>query len=497
MTVWTNLRRLTVFAVIAALLISAFSVMAVAMPSDVNGDGDVTTTDARLMLLSLTGNGGLTEDQRLAADLNGDGEITTADVRLLLSDILQTPVTTRPTTMTTAANTTTTLPPTTTTTWILTGPDGTAPTTYITTTTGYDCVSTNTTMPTTMPYGSFTVTADTISAHGGDTITVPIRISREHALVGFEMDIYISPFLQLLAVNDDPRNPYATALNTAIFTDEAQWRVTKVRNDRLNIRYVSSADEGSLDGGVLFNLTFSVNQISRDAAIDCYMTSYLSRANGIDYIPSVQTVSGVVHVSPGTTLVPTTTTTAHGWPTTTTTLPYDAPLCYTGETLTAKVGETFDWSVDISACHSLVALEMDIHYDPDVLTWIPEETTLNEIIFDDHAAWRVTNVYDGCIRVLFVSAADTGDAAGGELLSLQFQLRPDVEVDIDDTWIYITPTSTLSAVNGFTYYQKEGTIVDGHIQVASRTTRPKFTTTTSDDIPTTYPPTTTTFVYDQ
>ncbi len=497
MTVISRLRRITVFAVIAALLIGAFSVMAVAMPSDLDGDGDIDTADARLLLLSLVGDDRLTEEQRLAADLNGDGDITTADVRQLLHSVLQAPVTTRPTTITTTVATTTTLPPTTTTSWVLTGPDGTAPTTYLTTTTGVDCVSTNTTStlpPTTMPYGSFTVTADTIAAHGGDTITVPIRISRDHALVGFEMDIYFTPSLQLLAVNDDGRNPYATDLNTAMFNDDAQWRVTKVRNDNLNIRYVSSADEGSLDGGVLFALTFLVKHASRDATIDCYMTSYLSRANGTDYIPPVQTVSGVVSISPGTTLVPTTTTTARGGPTTTTTLPYGDSLCYTGETLTAKVGETFDWSVDISARHSLVALEMDIYYDPAVLTWIPEGTNLNSAIFDGNAQWRISNIFDGCITLRYVSGADTGDYHGGQLLTLTFQLREDISVDVDETAIYISPTSTLSAVNGYAYHAKEGTITDGHIKVASRTTRPKFTTTTDYD--TTYPPTTTTFVYD-
>ncbi len=495
MTVQYQLRRIAVFAVIAALLIGAFSVMAVAMPSDLDGDGELSTADARVLLLSLAADDGLSEEQRLAADRNGDGDVTTGDVRLLLREVLQAPVTTRPTSVTT----TTTLPPTTTTSWILTGPDGTAPTTYLTTTTGVDCVSTNTTStlpPTTMPYGSFTVTAESIAAHGGDTITVPIRVSRDHALVGFEMDIFFTPSLELLAVNNDARNPYATRLNTAMFNDDAQWRVTKVRNDYLNIRYISSADEGSLDGGVLFALTFLVNHAARDATIDCYMSSYLSRANGTDYIPPVQTVSGVIRTSPGTTLVPTTTTTARGWPTTTTTLPYGDPLCYTGETLTAKVGETFDWSVDISARHSLVALEMDIYYDPDVLTWIPDGTSLNGAIFDGNAAWRISNTFDGCITLRYLSGADTGDYAGGELLSLRFQLRPDVEVDIDDTWIYISPTSTLSAVNGYTYHANEGTITDGHIKVASRTTRPK-TTTTTDPSYTTYPPTTTTFVYDQ
>jgi len=52
---------------------------------DVDGNGTVTTLDARTVLEEvILAKGGFTEKQRLAADFNGDGDITTADVRQIL-----------------------------------------------------------------------------------------------------------------------------------------------------------------------------------------------------------------------------------------------------------------------------------------------------------------------------------------------------------------------------------------------------------------------------
>ncbi|MBQ3094437.1 MAG: metallophosphoesterase [Clostridia bacterium] len=54
---------------------------------DVDGNGEVTTSDIRLVLKH-TGGASLTEAQLLAADVNGDGKITTVDVRDMLRDML-------------------------------------------------------------------------------------------------------------------------------------------------------------------------------------------------------------------------------------------------------------------------------------------------------------------------------------------------------------------------------------------------------------------------
>ena len=55
---------------------------------DVNDDGQITTTDARLtMLFALTDNG-LTDTQKALADVNGDGQITTTDARLMMLQAL-------------------------------------------------------------------------------------------------------------------------------------------------------------------------------------------------------------------------------------------------------------------------------------------------------------------------------------------------------------------------------------------------------------------------
>ncbi len=510
MTKFHTLRRLTAMLSIAALLIGAFSVMAVTAV-DVNGDNDVTAADARLLLLSLVDLVQMSEGQRISADLNGDDDFDSSDVRALLLGLVQDttttsatePVSTRPTvstttstSVTTTRSTITTLPPafttntttttmyTTTTTWVLTGPDGTAPTTYPTTTdtTIPDCVSTytTTTVPTTMPYGSFTVSVGDISAHGGDTITVPIKVSRDHALVGFEMNIRTNGWLRLKAVNDDARNPYATNLNPAVFNDDAQWRFTKDRYGALNIRYVSAATNGSLDSGTLFYLTFEVDHVIRDmdATIGCDLLSYICCANGTEYIPFAETVSGMVSITPGTTIYPTTTTTGHGWPTTTTTLPYGGPLYLTGDTVMARVGDTFDWTVSVSKFHYLVGMKMTVCYDPSVLTLLMP-TSYNDGVFGDHAQWRFSHIDDGTVTLRYVSSAETGDTASGELFTLSFLLNYDTPVDIDESPVQLYMPSYLSAAYGIEFQPTSVVITDGLVKVASRTTRPPTNTTTT------------------
>ena len=51
---------------------------------DVNGDGKVTTADARMILLYIVGKAEAGSFNELVADVNGDGNITTADARVIL-----------------------------------------------------------------------------------------------------------------------------------------------------------------------------------------------------------------------------------------------------------------------------------------------------------------------------------------------------------------------------------------------------------------------------
>ncbi|MBO5797952.1 MAG: dockerin type I repeat-containing protein [Clostridia bacterium] len=53
-------------------------------PGDVDGDGEVTSTDARLALQAAVGKGELSAGQQAAADVDGDGKVTSTDARLIL-----------------------------------------------------------------------------------------------------------------------------------------------------------------------------------------------------------------------------------------------------------------------------------------------------------------------------------------------------------------------------------------------------------------------------
>lgn len=55
-----------------------------AVPGDIDGDGDVDTTDARLALQAAVGKAGLDAEQTAAGDINGDGKVDTTDARLIL-----------------------------------------------------------------------------------------------------------------------------------------------------------------------------------------------------------------------------------------------------------------------------------------------------------------------------------------------------------------------------------------------------------------------------
>ena len=55
---------------------------------DVDGNGEISTADARTILMFLTGVENLTDEQLAAADFDGNGEVTTADAREILLSII-------------------------------------------------------------------------------------------------------------------------------------------------------------------------------------------------------------------------------------------------------------------------------------------------------------------------------------------------------------------------------------------------------------------------
>ncbi len=60
----------------------------VAVRGDVDGDGEASTADGRMIMLSTLGSVTLNEAQRIAGDFNGNGEANTVDVRAMLRAIL-------------------------------------------------------------------------------------------------------------------------------------------------------------------------------------------------------------------------------------------------------------------------------------------------------------------------------------------------------------------------------------------------------------------------
>lgn len=54
---------------------------------DVNGDGKITTVDAKWVLQAVSGSRELTPEQEAAADVNGDGKITTVDAKWILQAV--------------------------------------------------------------------------------------------------------------------------------------------------------------------------------------------------------------------------------------------------------------------------------------------------------------------------------------------------------------------------------------------------------------------------
>ena len=78
------MKKLAIF-IISVILTFALAFFALAnAKGDVDGDGEITASDARLCLRAAVGLEELTKEQWAAADTDGDGEITASDARLTL-----------------------------------------------------------------------------------------------------------------------------------------------------------------------------------------------------------------------------------------------------------------------------------------------------------------------------------------------------------------------------------------------------------------------------
>ena len=80
-----KITKLLSVVLVATLLATAFTfTTSAASLGDVNGDGRVTVTDAKLILRSIAKTKTLSEAQNKAADVNGDGNVTTVDAKWVL-----------------------------------------------------------------------------------------------------------------------------------------------------------------------------------------------------------------------------------------------------------------------------------------------------------------------------------------------------------------------------------------------------------------------------
>ena len=192
-----------------------------------------------------------------------------------------------------------------------------------------------------------------------------------------------------------------------------------------------------------------------------------------------------------TTRLPETTSTAPP-----TTLPYGDTVVFTVSASEefVRAGKTFDVYVDVSENHSLVGLQFEMAFDPDVMSLVavndeaynPYATDLNPALFNGEAVWTFRSTHKGTLNGRYLSTAQTGNTQSGRLFKLTFLLADTAE---HSTWLFMWIDSLHSCVNGFEYepsYKTDG----GQIKIASSTTRPKTTTVGTTD--STYPPTTTT-----
>ena len=138
-----------------------------------------------------------------------------------------------------------------------------------------------------------TVSADSVSATAGGTVTVPIRISGNRGFTNFGIALdYDREQLELLSIQTaEGETPYLCGTTVAVNT---QWTGT----DEKTFGYVTAAlEEAATADGILFTATFRVSgDFSGNAAVQPvvqYMRSNKRLLSVFDAIP-VTTVSGTV-----------------------------------------------------------------------------------------------------------------------------------------------------------------------------------------------------------
>ena len=138
-----------------------------------------------------------------------------------------------------------------------------------------------------------TVSADSVSATAGGTVTVPIRISGNRGFTNFGIALdYDREQLELLSIRTaEGETPYLCGTTVAVNT---QWTGT----DEKTFGYVTAAlEEAATADGILFTATFRVSgDFSGTAAVQPvvqYMRSNKRLLSVFDAIP-VTTVSGTV-----------------------------------------------------------------------------------------------------------------------------------------------------------------------------------------------------------
>ena len=131
-----------------------------------------------------------------------------------------------------------------------------------------------------------TVSADSVSATAGGTVTVPIRISGNRGFTNFGIALdYDREQLELLSIQTaEGETPYLCGTTVAVNT---QWTGT----DEKTFGYVTAAlEEAATADGILFTATFRVSGVQ---PVVQYMRSNKRLLSVFDAIP-VTTVSGTV-----------------------------------------------------------------------------------------------------------------------------------------------------------------------------------------------------------
>lgn len=138
-----------------------------------------------------------------------------------------------------------------------------------------------------------TVSADSVSAAAGGTVTVPVRISGNRGFTNFGIALdYDREQLELLSIRtSEGETPYLCGTTSAVNT---QWTGT----DGKTFGYVTAAlEEAATEDGILFTATFRLSEdFSGTAAVQPvvqYMRSNKRLLSVFDAIP-VTAVSGTV-----------------------------------------------------------------------------------------------------------------------------------------------------------------------------------------------------------